>query len=55
MLKIEAPINFEQDLDKNNNRTYIISNIRNLANQGNYFSLIDFIERSIPNVSLTYF
>ena len=55
MLKIEDPLNFEQHLDKNNNKAYYLSNIRNLANQGNYFSLINFIESSTPNVSLTYF
>ena len=55
MLKIEAPLNFEQYFDKNNNKTYILSTIRSLANQCNYFSLINFIESSIPTVSLIYF
>ena len=55
MLKFETPINFDY-LDKtNNNKKQYLSYIRDLTNQGNYFSLIKFIENSTPNVSLSYF
>ena len=54
MLKGEIPSKFEL-LDKTNNKKYYLSKIRELANQGNYFSLIKFIEWSIPNVSISYF
>lgn len=50
MLKIETPLNFDQ-LDKTNNKRYYLNKIRELANKGNYFSLINFIEYSIPSVS----
>ena len=53
MLKGEIPSEFEL-LDKTNNKKYYLSKIRELANQGNYFSLIKFIEWSIPNVSISY-
>lgn len=54
MLKIEDPLNFNL-LDKNNNKQYYLSKIRELANKGNYFSLINFIEYSIPSVSKSYY
>ena len=53
MLKGETPINLEL-IDKNNNKNYYLSTVRKLANEGNYFSLIKFIECSTPNVSKLY-
>ena len=50
MLKGETPLNLEL-IDKNNNKKYYLSTVRKLANEGNYFSLIKFIEWSTPNVS----
>ena len=55
MIKIETHLNFDNIKIKNNkndDKTYYLSTIRELANKCNYFSLIKFIENSTPNVSL---
>ena len=55
MLKFETPINFDYLNNTNNDKKQYLSYIRELTNQGNYFSLIKFIENSTPNVSSSYF
>ena len=51
MLKLEKPINFN-NLDKTDNKTKYLSIIRDLTSQGKYFSLINFIDNTTPNVSI---
>lgn len=54
MLNIEKPLDFD-NINKDNNKKYYLSTIRQLTSQGNYFSLIKFIDNSIPNVSIFYY
>jgi len=51
MLKLEKPINFN-NLDKTDNKKKYLSIIRDLTSQGKYFSLINFIDQTTPNVSI---
>lgn len=51
MLKLEKPINFN-NLDKTDNKKKYLSIIRDLTSQGKYFSLINFIDNTTPNVSI---
>ena len=51
MLKLEKPINFN-NLDKIDNKKKYLSIIRDLTSQGKYFSLINFIDNTTPNVSI---
>jgi hypothetical protein len=55
MIKFATPLNIDDSISyhnaKNDDKKYYLSTIRELANKGNYFSLIKFIENSTPNVS----
>jgi hypothetical protein len=51
MLKLENPINFNNS-DKTDNKKQYLSIIRDLTSQGKYFSLINFIDKTTPNVSI---
>ena len=50
MLKLEKPVNFN-NIDKTNKKKKYLSIIRDLTSQGKYFSLINFIDNTTPNVS----
>ncbi len=50
MLEFEPKTNLDQHLNKCSCKNYFLTNIRELASSGNFFSLIHFIEGSIPNV-----
>ena len=52
MLKFEAQNNLVQHSNKSSCKNYFLTSIRELASSGNFFSLFNFIERSIPNVRI---
>ncbi len=51
MLEFENKFYYEQQFDKSNEKNKYLSLIRSLAINGQYFSLINLIDETIPNVS----